>query len=547
MAVNWAGLVGVIIFYILILAIGLYASKKTKGSTSTDEVMLAGRSIGLSIGVFTMTATWVGGGFINGTAQSVYADGLIYTQAPWGYSCSLIVGGLFFAKKMREQGYVTMLDPFQLKFGKRMGGLLFLPALSGEIFWSSAILAALGSTFSVILDIDTTLAIIVSACIAMSYTLFGGLYSVAYTDVVQLICIFIGLWFSVPFAFTSEHFTTISGPNSTWLGTWDNRYAGEWIDYAFLLVCGGLPWQVYFQRVLSASSARYAQILSYSAGFGCLIMTIPSILIGAIATSTNWTATDYKREVEDSNLVLPLVLQYLTPQAVSTIGLGAVCAAVMSSADSSLLSASSMFSRNVYKLVIRQHATEKEIIWVMKGSIVVFGALATTLAITINSINGLFYLCADFVYVILFPQLVSVVYIGFTNTYGSVCAYFIGLILRLGGGESLLGLNPFIKYPYFDEDMGKQLFPFRTFSMLMSFATLLLVSRLFQYLFTNEVLDKEWDVFECVTNIPPAADSFEMKPKDVDIGEEVRDNGEKPLKSNIKFSGVFNPGYDIEF
>jgi len=55
------------------------------------------------------------------------------------------IGGLFFANKMRSQGYVTMLDPFQRKYGERMGGLLYIPALMGEVFWSAAILAALGN------------------------------------------------------------------------------------------------------------------------------------------------------------------------------------------------------------------------------------------------------------------------------------------------------------------------------------------------------------------------------------------------------------------
>lgn len=50
-----------------------------------------------------------------------------------------------------------------------------------------------GSTLAVILDIDQTLSIIISACIAVLYTLFGGLYSVAYTDVLQLTCMFVGL------------------------------------------------------------------------------------------------------------------------------------------------------------------------------------------------------------------------------------------------------------------------------------------------------------------------------------------------------------------
>lgn len=58
----------------------------------------------------------------------------------------LVSGGIFFANRMRSQGFVTMLDPFQQKFGERMCGLLFIPALMGEIFWSAAILAALGKS-----------------------------------------------------------------------------------------------------------------------------------------------------------------------------------------------------------------------------------------------------------------------------------------------------------------------------------------------------------------------------------------------------------------
>jgi len=94
---------------------------------------------------------------------------------------------------MRQQGYVTMLDPLQDAFGERMGGLLFLPALCGEVFWAAGILAALGATLAVIIDMEQGTSVILSACIAIFYTLFGGLYSVAYTDVIQLFCIFIGL------------------------------------------------------------------------------------------------------------------------------------------------------------------------------------------------------------------------------------------------------------------------------------------------------------------------------------------------------------------
>ena len=59
-------------------------------------------------------------------------------------SLAVFPGGIFFANKMRTKGYVTMLDPLQDAYGSRMGGLLFLPALCGEVFWSAGILAALG-------------------------------------------------------------------------------------------------------------------------------------------------------------------------------------------------------------------------------------------------------------------------------------------------------------------------------------------------------------------------------------------------------------------
>ena len=110
-------------------------------------------------------------------------------------------GGLFFARIMRDAEYVTMLDPFQQRYGKRAGAILYLPALCGEVFWSAAILSALGATISVVLELEINMSVIVSALIAVFYTLCGGLYSVAYTDIIQLICIFLGLvsWLMVLF------------------------------------------------------------------------------------------------------------------------------------------------------------------------------------------------------------------------------------------------------------------------------------------------------------------------------------------------------------
>lgn len=249
----------------------------------------------------------MGGGYINGTAEAVYTSGLVWCQAPFGYALSLVfgrfqkwifslyiyltqftlrLGGIFFANPMRKQGYITMLDPLQDSFGERMGGLLFLPALCGEVFWAAGILAALGATLSVIIDMDHRTSVILSSGIAIFYTLFGGLYSVAYTDVIQLFCIFIGLWMCIPFAWSNEHVRSLSDLDVDWIGYVEPKQRWFYIDYGLLLVFGGIPWQVYFQRVLSSKTAGRAQLLSYVAAAGCILMAIPPVLIGAIAKAT---------------------------------------------------------------------------------------------------------------------------------------------------------------------------------------------------------------------------------------------------------------------
>ncbi|KAI1292035.1 High-affinity choline transporter 1 [Halotydeus destructor] len=515
MTVNVPGVISVVFFYIIILAVGIWAGRKSKkpgtgeGETDheTEEVMLAGRNIGVFVGIFTMTATWVGGGYINGTAEVIYSTGVIWCQAPFGYAASLAIGGYFFATKMREEGYVTMLDPFQEVLGSRMGGLLFLPALCGEIFWSAAILAALGATVSVIVDMDNDTSIILSAIIALIYTLFGGLYSVAYTDVIQLFSIFIGLWLCIPFSLEHPAVKSMSSDIHDWFGDLPCHLWGQYLDYGLLLVLGGVPWQVYFQRVLSTKTAEKAQILSYVAAFGCFIMAVPPMIIGAVARVTAWNETDFKGTLPldkaHQSLVLPMVLQYLTPPFVSFVGLGAVSAAVMSSSDSSLLSASSMFAHNIYKLMIRPNASEHEVVWVMRVSIVVVGGVATYMALTVHSIYGLWYLSSDLVFVILFPQLVCVVHFKqHVNTYGSLTAYFTGLTLRALGGEPIIGLPPIVKYPFYDEARGGQLFPFRTFAMICSALTIVYVSKFTKYIFHSGKLSPDWDLFQCVVNIP---------------------------------------------
>jgi high affinity choline transporter 7 len=465
-------------FYILIFLVGVYGGRKGVGVETSAGLLLAGRKMPIFMGVFTMIATWVGGGYINGTAEAVYdqARGLVWAQAPWGFALSLVLGGLFFAKRMRRARYTTLLDPFEERYGKQTAAWLFLPALVGEVFWCAAILVALGTTFSTVIGFDATTSILVSAAIALAYTMVGGLWSVSYTDVVQLVFILLGLSIAIPFALARTGGAEVVA--STYVAQMPGFPQGPaiwvWLDFALLLVFGGIPWQVYFQRVLASRDEQTAVRLSIVAGVGCLIMAVPAMIIGAIGVAADWSATPPGVAPEPA-LVLPYVLQYLTPSVVATVGLAAVAAAVMSSIDSSILSGASMFVWNVYRPLVRPHASDREIRLALRLAIVAVGAAATGLALVTSSVYALWFLCADLVYVILFPQLVLALYCRRINRIGVAAGAVIALVLRLGGGEPALGLPALIHYPLQTPD--GCCFPFRTFAMLSGLVTTYLVAQ----------------------------------------------------------------------
>ena len=485
--ISWPGFLSMMGFYLLIFYFGAYAGSLRKHDNAV-EVMLAGRSIPLYIAIFTMSATWVGGGFINGTAEYTADAGLVWVQAPWGYALSLIVGGLLFARRMRRFGFTTMLDPLAQRFGKGMAAVLFLPALTGEIFWTAAILTALGTTFGTVLGLATTPAIVLSAIIAIAYTAIGGLWAVALTDVLQLILLFLGLGVVLPFALSQvggldtawEMYQEKFGASASLLPSREalGSYYWNWWDYALLLIFGGIPWQVYFQRVLSAKDENTAVRLSIIAGFICMLAAVPAVLIGIVGSVADWSSLGLTPP-PDAASTLPWVMRYLTNPWVATIGLGAIAAAVMSSVDSSILSASSMASWNVYRPLIKPAITSQQLSKVIQKCIWIIGIAATLLALNIQSVYALWFLCSDFVYCLLFPQLVCALFDKKANIYGAMFGFGLSFILRFGGGDVTLGLPIWLPYPMIED--GVVLFPFRSLAMLSGLLSIPIISRLTQH------------------------------------------------------------------
>ena len=135
-------------------------------------------------------------------------------------------------------------------------------------------------------------------------------------------------------------------------------------------------------------------------------------------------------------------------------------------------------------------------VWVLRVTVVIAAVAATAIALSADSIYALFYLLGDFNGIIMFSQLVCAVHLKNANTYGSLFALIIGVVLRIGGGDPFIGIPAFIKYPYYSEIYG-QLFPFKTFAIVLSFIILVGVSYLAKFLFEREILPAKLDIFRC--------------------------------------------------
>jgi solute carrier family 5 (high affinity choline transporter), member 7 len=257
---------------------------------------------------------------------------------------------------------------------------------------------------------------------------------------------------------------------------WGNHY-WRWWDMALLLVFGGIPWQGYFQRVLSAKNASAAMWLSILGGVICLIVAIPPVVIGIVGYCANWTGMGV-RPPQSAAMILPYVLRYMTPPIIAGLALGAVAAAVMSSVASSLLSSSSMAAWNVYRPLARPEASGQDLQKVMGWTVPLIGIAATLIAVYVQSVYALWYLCADLIYCILFPQLTTALFFKPANRFGAIAGLIVSSVLRIGGGEPMLGIPPIIAYPMIED--GVVLFPFRLFAVVAGFLAIIVTSLLTQ-------------------------------------------------------------------
>jgi SSS family solute:Na+ symporter len=377
--------IGVAIYMVIMISVGLYASKK---SHSVTDFMVAGRGLPIWLCAVTVIATWFGGATIMGGAGAAYNDGMLgVIEDPWGGALALILIGLFFARTFRRLKIITVADFMQQRYGSVASMAIIAVSLFANTVWVASMLVGFGLIFLSLTGIPLAVGIICGAIVIVFYTAIGGMWAVALTDFIQMIIIVIGLivlftvviidvggWSAVAPHFKANTFRMIPLDHTPqqWL-----NYLRAWTIIGVVDISA----QTLFQRVSAAKDERVAQNSFYLGGIGYLVFGMIPVLLGIIASVT-------MPGLESSESVIPaMMIEHLHPVAVAVF-VGAILAAIMSSADSALLAVASILAKNVLP-AIKRDPTEKLSLLVARLTIPAIGAVAIVIALNFQQVFDL--------------------------------------------------------------------------------------------------------------------------------------------------------------
>jgi len=340
-------LVILIAYMAVVLTVGLWASRRVKGS---EDFLLAGRSMGLLVLVGTLCATQLGGGNIIGTSTNGYNQGLSGMTFGVSTGIAMLVLGLLMAKPMRKMGLCTIsdfiYDRYRSNTTRVLTAVFSFAALVGIL---AAQVGAISKVLTVF-GINSTMAAVVAICVIILYTAFSGMWGVALTDVVQLVVIFVG----VPM-------TTIIG--LTKIGGWSGMVArlsamevpggletylsptgiglAAMASIALPMIAYEIIGQDFYQRLLSAKNERIAKT-------GCIIAGCILMAFGVNSAVDGMLARAFLGDsLSEVSAIASLAVEVL-PTVLAGVVIAALCAAVMSTADSLLLACTSHVVNDIY-------------------------------------------------------------------------------------------------------------------------------------------------------------------------------------------------------
>ena len=431
-----------------------WAGLAARKEDTLQDFYLGGRGFGFVILVLTLYATQYSGNSLFGVAGATYRFGFGWLIAVH-YMLAIIVFYLAFAPKLhtlsRNRGYVTPVDYLEDRYGSQaislIGSIVMIVALNNyllaQLMTMGRALQGLAGSYG---DEAYNYGVIGLALIMLIYGTLGGIRAIAWTDVIQGSVLIIGLF--VLLALLVDQFGPLSdateliaaSPDAFKIARPASPMLREWLSYVIVLGMGGALYPHAIQRIYAAKSRltlnRSLAVMAFLPFTTALIAVIAGIYALAYVPGLEGAATDQVL----ARLLRIIQENSLFGYAVVVLIFSAVLAALMSTADSAMLSISSMFTKDIYAVHVNPGASQSELTkigkrcsWIVVGVLVVFAILLKNQVSLIALIDRKFDVLVQ-----LAPAFMLGIHMPFLKRVPVLIGLVAGLLIALG-----LAFGPF--------------------------------------------------------------------------------------------------------
>ncbi|MFE5391309.1 sodium/proline symporter PutP [Bacillus thuringiensis] len=379
-------MVSLAIYMAGMLYIGYLSYKKT---SDLSDYMLGGRGLGPAVTALSAGASDMSGWMLMGLPGAMYATGLSSVWIAIGLLIGAYANYLIIAPRLRTytevaNDSITIPDFLENRFKDRTKILRFVSAIVILVFftfYASAGLVSGGRLFENSFNLDYKIGLFVTVGVVVAYTLFGGFLAVSWTDFVQGCIMFIALVLVPIVAFTdvggvTETFNTIKQVDASHL----DMFKGTTILGIISFLAWGLGYFGQPHIIVRFMAITSIKDLKTSRRIGIGWMTIS--IIGAMLTGLIGIAYYAKNNatLQDPEMVFVTFSNILFHPYITGFLLSAILASIMSSISSQLLVISSAVTEDFYKTFFRRNASDKELVFIGRLSVLVVAMIAVVLA-----------------------------------------------------------------------------------------------------------------------------------------------------------------------
>jgi SSS family transporter len=382
-------LIGSVVLYLVVtIAIGLWAAKRVHNS---KDYVVAGRSLPLYMNAATVFATWFGAETVLSVSAEFAKNGMGSIIAdPFGSSFCLVIVAVFFARAFYRMDLLTIGDFYRKRYGRTMEiGTSVVIAIS-YLGWTAAQLTALGLAFSTLSGgaISLQWGIVLSAVVVLAYTVWGGMWSVALTDLFQSVMIIAGVgiiaWFVGDMAGGAGKVVAAAAEAGKF-EFWPRGGSREWLFFFTAwatLALGSIPQQDIFQRVTSAKNERTAILGTLAGGVIYFAFAFVPIFIvfAALMVDPSLGQLLSAEDAREMQSILPAFILRHTPLWVQVLFFGALLSAILSTASGAIIAPTSLVTENVIR-PLERHMSDRKFLLTLRVVLVVFTAAALIFAL----------------------------------------------------------------------------------------------------------------------------------------------------------------------